>query len=200
MRLRRTADESLCLASGFYAQLSMASISETWGTTSEERSIAFPCDGLITDPDAAVYRGVTILAQPEIVFRWLCQLRVAPYSYDWIDNCGRQSPRVLTPGLDQLAIGQDVMGIFDLVDFAGNQHLTIRIKPQTRAYNLFGVIAGSYLILPEKGKSSRLVVKLIVHYPRDGKGKFMRQFLPWGDLIMMRRQLLNLKQLAEETE
>lgn len=176
----------------------MASISETWGTTSEERKLVFPCDGLIAHPDAAVYRGVTIHARPELIFRWLCQLRVAPYSYDWLDNCGRQSPRVLTPGLEQLAIGQDVMGIFDLVDFSGNQHLTIRIKPQTRAYNLFGDIAGSYLIVGEKVGSSRLLVKLIVQYPRDMKGKFMRRFLPWGDLIMMRRQLLNLKQLAEE--
>jgi hypothetical protein len=178
----------------------MASISETWGTTSEERNRGFPCDGLLLNPDVAVYRGVTIRARPETVFRWLCQLRVAPYSYDWIDNCGRQSPRLLTPGLDQLAIGQDVMSIFDLVGFAGNQHLTIRIKPQTRAYNLFGDIAASYLVVPGKGKRSRLLVKLVVQYPPDMKGKFMRTFLPWGDLIMMRRQLLNLKQLVEATE
>jgi hypothetical protein len=28
-------------------------------------------------------------------------------------------------------------------------------------------------------------------------GALMRQLLPWGDLVMMRRQLLNLKALAE---
>jgi hypothetical protein len=92
------------------------------------------------------------------------------------------------------------MGIFALVDFAQNRHLSIRTKPNTRAYALFGDIAVSYLIVPGKQKGCRLLAKLIVEQRQDVKGKFMRKFLPWGDLIMMRRQLLNLKQLAEETE
>ena len=83
--------------------ISMPSLSQTWGTDSQERQLNFPCDHFISTPDAAVFRGVTIHAQPEIIFRWLCQMRVAPYSYDWIDNGGRQSPRELVPGLEQLA-------------------------------------------------------------------------------------------------
>ncbi len=178
----------------------MRNISETWGTLRQERGLDFPCDRVILHPDAALYRGVTIGATPEIVFRWLCQMRVAPYSYDWIDNCGRQSPRQLTPGLDALVVGQDVMGIFDLVEFERNRHLTIRVKGGSRASKMFGDIAGSYLIVPLAADSCRLLVKLIAKYPRGTKGKFMRVFLPWGDLFMMRRQLLNLKQLAEGAE
>ncbi len=177
----------------------MTSLSSTWGTKPEERQIAFPCDSFIPQPDASLYRGVTINASPEVIFRWLCQMRVAPYSYDWIDNFGRHSPDKLTPGLDQLALGQDVMTIFELVAFARNQHLTIRMKPNTRGYRVFGDIAGSYLIVPKGADECRLLVKLIVRYIRGGPVLLMRNFLPWGDLIMMRRQLLNFKKLAEET-
>ena len=135
----------------------------------------------------------------EIVFRWLCQMRVAPYSYDWIDNGGRQSPRELTPGLETLAVGQDVMRIFNLVDFERERQLTIRMKPRSSAARTFGDIAVSYVIVPSSIRSCRLLVKLIATYPTGTKGSFMRAFLPWGDLIMMRRQLLNLKHLAERT-
>ncbi|HEY8184975.1 MAG TPA: SRPBCC family protein [Pyrinomonadaceae bacterium] len=175
----------------------MASISETWGTEPEERCLAFPCDKLITQADASLYRGVTIKASPETVFRWLCQMRAAPYSYDWIDNFGRQSPRELTHDLERLAIGQEMMRIFNLVAFELGRHLTLRLKPGSGAVRTFGDIAVSYVILPTAEDCCRLVVKLLVRYPRGIKGKFIRALLPWGDLIMMRRQLLNFKQLAE---
>jgi hypothetical protein len=179
------------------ARLPADSISHTWGTTLEERQLTYPCDALIPHPDASLYRGIDVHATPEIVFRWLCQMRVAPYSYDWIDNWGRRSPDQLTPGLDQLAVGQDVMTIFDLAAFARNRHLTIRMKPNTKSYRIFGDIAGSYLIIPKTTNRCRLLVKLVVKYTREGPSLMMRNFLPWGDLIMMRRQLLNFKKLAE---
>ncbi len=174
------------------------SIASTWGTCPEERRLSYPCDRLIPHPEVSLYRGITIDASPQTVFRWLCQMRVAPYSYDWIDNGGRESPRKLTPGLDELAIGQEVMRIFDLVDFAQNEHLTLRLKLKGAAIKTFGDLAVSYLIIPGGGGNCRLLVKLVVNHPPNLKGRLMRRFLPWGDLIMMRKQLLNLKQLAEE--
>ena len=178
----------------------MPSISETWGTDPQERRLTFPCDTIISQPDHALYRGVTINTKPEVVFRWLCQMRAAPYSYDWIDNGGRQSPRELTPGLDSLAIGQDVMSIFKLIAFEQGRHLTIRLKPRSSASRTFGDIGVSYVVVPTSGNSCRLLVKLIGKYPNGIRGRLMRALLPWGDLIMMRRQLLNLKLLAEGTE
>lgn len=171
--------------------------SHTWGTRATERLLVFPCDSVISNPDDSVFRGVTIHAPPAIVFRWLCQMRAAPYSYDWIDNGGRPSPRQLVPGLEKLEVGQEVMRIFDLVDFERDRHLTIRVKPGTGPARSFGDIAVSYMIVAGENNSCRLLVKLIAKFPSGNKGRFMRAFLPWGDLIMMRRQLLNFKELAE---
>lgn len=177
----------------------MVNVSETWGTKPQERELVFPCDRLISKPEAAAYRGISIHASPPVVFRWLCQMRVAPYSYDWIDNAGRQSPRELTPGMENLAIGQEVMRIFTLVDFERDRHITIRIKAPTTASRTFGDIAVSYLLVSQTPNSCRLVVKLIAKYPRNARGHLWQAFLPWGDLIMMRRQLMNFKQLAENS-
>jgi hypothetical protein len=181
----------------------MESISETWGTEPQERRLAFPCDGIIARIDAALFRGVTIDASAKTVFRWLCQMRAAPYSYDWIDNFGRQSPPQLTSGLDNLEVNQDVMRIFSLVAFEQDRHLTIRMKPRSDAFRMFGDVAVSYLVVPlvaQPTSGCRLLVKLVAKYPGGLKGRMMRALLPWGDLLMMRRQLLNLKRLAEGTE
>jgi hypothetical protein len=177
----------------------MPLISHSWGTTLPERQYTFPCDALIPQPDDSLFRGVTINAAAEVVFRWLCQLRIAPYSYDLIDNGGRQSPPQLTPGLEDLAVGQDVMAIFLLASFERDRHLTIRTKAGSRAARTFGDIACSYVVIPTSPAACRLLVKLVGKYPGGIKGKLMEYFLPWGDLLMMRRQLLNFKKLAEQT-
>lgn len=157
----------------------------------------FPCDQFGTNFDAVYYRGITIHASPEIIFRWLCQMRVAPYSYDWIDNGGKRSPQHLIDGLDDLVIGQTMMTIFELMAFEANHHLTIRHKSQLPSARIFGDLLISYVILPLDKDSCRLLAKLIVTYPRNFIGKVMKRVLPWGDLLMMRRQLLNFKRLAE---
>ncbi len=172
-------------------------IGATWGTTKDERELSFPCDKVLPDAHAAYFRGVTVYARPDVLFRWLCQLRVAPYSYDWIDNSGRRSPQQLTPGLDDLAVGQRVMGSFDVVDFERDRHITGRTRSDSSLAGLFGGTAVTYLIVPTHSEECRLLVKIVVRYPRGPIGWLIRAFLPIGDLIMMRKQLLNLKRLAE---
>ena len=68
------------------------SLGDSWGVTEIERGEPFPCDGLCPSAEAALFRGVTVNAPAAKTFRWLCQLRAAPYSYDWLDNLGRAHP------------------------------------------------------------------------------------------------------------
>jgi hypothetical protein len=172
-------------------------LGRNWGATAEERSRAFPCDRLGGSPDAAFHRAITVRAEPDLVFRWLCQLRVAPYSYDWIDNFGRRSPPQLTPGAERLELGQTFMTIFELAAFEPGRSLTIVNKASGGGRRVFGDVRVSYVVVPSSSGTCRLVVKLLVRYPRAPVGWLVRAILPVGDLVMMRRQLLTLKRLAE---
>jgi hypothetical protein len=165
-----------------------------WGSTASERQLEYACDRYVREPDDALYRAVSVRAPAPLLFRWLCQLRAAPYSYDWIDNLGRQSPRSLTPGLDRLETGQRIMTVFEVVEFEPDRHLTGRLD---RPRKLFGDLAVTYLIVPQDETRCRLVVKVAVAYRRTPVGVATRLLLPPGDLVMMRKQLLTLKALAE---
>jgi hypothetical protein len=169
-----------------------------WGATASERAAHYPCDALVANPDHALVRAIDVRAPPAATFRWLCQLRQAPYSYDWIDNGGRRSPRRLTPGLEQLAAGQKFMRMFELVEFEPGRQVTLAAK-LPRAVAMFGSLGVTYLVKPMTDGQSRLVVKLVVRYPRRIPFSWMRFLLPWGDLVMMRKQLENLGALAEAT-
>ena len=168
----------------------------TWRSTRAERAADYPCDRWLDEPDEALFRAADVDAPAAVLFRWLCQLRVAPYSYDWIDNFGRPSPRRLTPGLDALAVGQRVMTFFEIVEFERDRHLTLRTRGMG---SWLGALAASYVVVPRGARSCRLVVKLVVRYPAGPLGWAERWILPPGDLVMMRKQILTFKRLAEES-
>jgi hypothetical protein len=175
----------------------MIDVARTWGTSAEERALAFPGDRGEDAGWTSLFRGASIAAPPVLAFRWLCQLRVAPYSYDWIDNRGRRSPRTLTPGLEQLAVGQTVMEIFRLEAFEEPVHLTLVTPEGGRGERLFGRMRCTYWVRPLGAAQVRLLVKLRLAPTQGASSRFAQAALAWGDLVMMRRQLLNLKALAE---
>lgn len=162
----------------------------SWGETEAERAAAYPCDGLIEDPHQEAWRAIDVDAPAPLVWRWLCQLRVAPYSYDWIDNWGRRSPRELTPGLDEMERGDKAVAIFEVADFERDRSITLHAPK-----SIFGNVALCYVVTPLDEQHSRLTAKVVVHYP--GRWKFMRHVPPVGDWIMMRKQLRTLKKYAE---
>ncbi len=112
----------------------------------------FPCDAHLANPQDIYFRGIDVDARPAIIFRWLCQLRTAPYSYDWLDNFGRQSPRSVTPGLERLTLGNRFMTIFDLVDFDVDRHVTLAVRRWRR---VFGPSAVTYMVLAQEQRPNR---------------------------------------------
>lgn len=170
----------------------MGKLGYSWGDTEAERAAHYPCDDLMSDPQQSIYRAIDVEAPAPLVWRWLCQLRVAPYSYDWIDNWGRTSPRELTPGLDDLEVGQRAVAIFKVASFERDRSITLSAEK-----SIFGDLALTYQANPVTEKTSRIVVKLLVKYNGRVTRGIMGRVPPIGDLIMMRKQLRNLKKLAE---
>lgn len=149
--------------------------------------MALACDNLLPGAPLRAHRAVSVHAQPSIVFRWLCQLRLAPYSYDLLDNFGRRSPRELVPGVERLEVGQRFMSIFSLTSFAQDEHITLCNRRT----------AVTYAVLPDRG-ATRLLVRILFNPPAGRLGAALAgHALVLGDLAMMRKQLLTLKALAE---
>lgn len=169
-----------------------------WGARPED--VHRPCPGSRFAPEPAErwFRAIEVEASVPTVYRWLCQLKVAPYSYDLIDNLGRRSPRALTEGADRIEVGQTFMTIFELVDFKTDSYLTLKMTDR-RALRLFGPFVVVYEIEALDRDRSRLLATLLVgEAAATGPVETVRRrALAWGDLLMMRKQLKTLKSLAE---
>ena len=160
-----------------------------WGATPDEHARPYPADRMVDGPVLRMTRAVPVEAPPELVWRWLCQMELGPYSYDWIDNRGRRSPRALTPGVDHVEVGQRVQ-VFRVTDVdPGHQWSGVTIP------RVFGRTAVTYAVEAD-GASSRLVCRIITSQ-RGAVAWAMSRLLAWGDLVMMRKQLLTFKELAE---
>lgn len=159
-----------------------------WGASADEHARPYPADREV--PGRAMTRAVDVDAPPDLLWRWLCQVAVAPYSYDLVDNLGRRSPPHLTPGADRLEVGQVMAVVFRLTSFDDGHHWTA--VTGRRGRRLFGPVAMTYAAEPRAGGGSRLVCRLVAGWPRP-----LVDALAWGDLVMMRKQLRTLKEYAE---
>jgi hypothetical protein len=161
-------------------------IGDRWGVTLAETRRRYPCDDLVPDPALEAWRGVTVRAAPQQVWPWVAQIRLAPYSYDWLDNLGRRSPQQLS-GLPDPAVGESFTT-------AMRGHAVGRIVAVVPGEHLTGEILGavmSYMLVAE-GSNTRLLLKLVMR-----RGRIVAPLVSVGDLVMSRRQLLNFARLAE---
>jgi hypothetical protein len=163
-------------------------ICDRWGVSDGEVARSYPCDEFVASPALQAWRGVDVAAPVEAVWPWVAQVRLAPYSYDWIDNRGRRSPRELV-GLAEPRVGERFTSV-------GGRAVG-RIVAVETGKQLTGNIMGafmSYVLVPQGHDSTRLLLKVVL---RTTRVKALG--LSVGDLVMARRQLLNLKRLAERS-
>ena len=122
---------------------------------------------------------------PTRVWARVRQVRLAPYSYDLVDNLGRRSPRELRD-VPEPRPGDPFTRAFGI-----DQGRVVAVDP---GRELTARIMGahmSYAVLPE-GSTTRLLLKVVM-----GGSRWLAPAVSVGDLVMARKQLLTLKELAE---
>ena len=163
-------------------------LADRWGVDEHDVRQRYGCDDLLPDAPMRVLRGVDVDAPVEVLWQWVRQLRLAPYSYDWIDNGGRRSPRELHDlpdpdvGDPYTAFRGRPIGRVEAVD-----------PPRELTVSLIGAVM-TYRLTERPRGGSRLVFVMLARGRRP-----LLDLLSAGDLVMARRQLLTLKELAEET-
>lgn len=159
-------------------------IGDRWGVTDEETRRAYPCDGFVTRPTLVAWRGVTVDAGSEVVWRRVRQLRLAPYSYDALDNLGRRSPRECRDLPDP-----EVGDVFTHA-LGRDRGTVVAVVPGEQ---LTASIMGTYLpyVVESRSARTRLLLKVVGEVPA-----WVAPALCVGDLVMASRQLRRLATLA----
>lgn len=161
-------------------------IGDRWGVDDAEVARRYGCDAVVPSPVLRAWRGVTVHAPADVVWAWVGQVRVAPYSYDLVDNLGRRSPRRLL-GLHPPRVGEPLTRtggrpVGEVLAVEPGRELTGRV--------LGGVL--SYRVDPVDAGTTRLVLKVVL-----ARWRVLAPLVSVGDLVMARRQLLTWAALAE---
>ncbi len=143
---------------------------------------------------------IEIQADASDVFVWLKQFRIAPYSYDFIDNRNRKSPRYIIENLPPLKASTHYLLAFHIIEFEENSFIAGSFcEPINKPVSFY--MKGLYIEyrISGQGTNIRLWCKL--------KGFFYTDFLSKGfflvfsiiNKIMATRQLKNIRNLSELT-
>lgn len=168
-----------------------------WGATDAEVARALPGDDFVSHPTFNATRAVTVNAPPEKIWPWLVQIglgRAGWYSYDWIDNLSRPSARRILPEFQELKPG-------DLIPVSpdGKQGFKVHTVEPGR-YMIWGEpgeMSWLWYLDPVSPSETRLLTRIRIKY--DWTSPTMAFFLVTdvGDIVMMRKCLLGIKERAE---
>ncbi len=170
-----------------------------WGATDEELVRAMPGDNDVSAPSFDATRGVTVNAPSEAIYPWIVQIgmtRAGWYSYDLLDNLGRHSTTRLIPELQQIYAGQTIpmspdgkYGIY-VKAFRENEWILWNDKGGDTTW-----FWGMY---PAGENRTRLVTRVRMKYLWNSPAALFNLLVEFGDLPMMRKCMLGIKERAEK--
>ncbi len=168
-----------------------------WGATDEEVDRPMPGDDQVPHPMLQATRAITIRASAAEIWPWLIQMgyrRAGWYSYDILDNEGKHVDRII-PELQHLEVGDvmktDAEGGFTVAAIDPNRSLVLVIR------NLYSQISSTIFLDEIDKEQTRLVMRLRANFKRDLRIFLFYLIFEPGDFVMMRKELLGIKQRVE---
>jgi hypothetical protein len=169
-----------------------------WGATEAEVVRSMAGDGVVSQPTFNATRAVTIRAKPDEIWPWLVQMgntRAGWYSYDWLDNLGRSSAKVVLPQFQTLAIG-------DLVPMSPDGKQGMYVKDfRTNEFVVWGDRPGdatwTWGLYRQSDSHTRLITRVRLRYRWFSPTILFSLLVEITDIVMMRKSLLGIRQRAE---
>jgi hypothetical protein len=143
-------------------------------------------------------RCIEIRAHASDIFAWLKQLRIAPYSYDFLDNRFRKSPDYIIENLPPLKVNTHYLLAFHIFEFEENSFIVCRFcEPINPPVNLYMKGLFFEYRIVEQGTKTKLWCKIKGYFNTDISSKGFFFIFSVVNKIMMARQLKNIKRLSE---
>ena len=168
------------------------------------KSLSIPCFFIDSLPDISntdcreLLRCIEIHADASDIFVWLKQLRIAPYSYDFIDNRFRKSPDYIIENLPPLKVNTHYLLAFHIFEFEENSFIVCRFcEPINPPVNLYMKDLYFEYRIVKQGTKTKLWCKIKGYFNTDISSKGFFFIFSVVNKIMMARQLKNIKKLSE---
>jgi hypothetical protein len=168
-----------------------------WGATDEEVLRSIPGDDQVPHPMLESTRAITIRASAAEIWPWLVQMgyrRAGWYSYDFIDNEGIHVNQII-PELQHLEVGDviktDAEGGFTVAAIDPDRSLVLVIR------NLYARISSTIYLDEIDKEQTRLIFRLRANFKPGIWTAYLYLLFEPGDFVMMRKQLLGIKERVE---